>query len=95
MPGTKKRNRVRKLHDHVSRRFRERLGVQLTRELERELVRQIQANRMEFVERHSNRTTLWRTVLEGQKVILCYDKRRGVLVTAWLDRNGVPQSQGA
>lgn len=72
--GSKKKS-VKK---HFFKRSLERVGVLLD---EQELVRKIQNAELEFVERQSNRRTVFRTEYNGKKYRIVYDKLRKQIIT--------------
>jgi hypothetical protein len=68
---------------HARRRAAERFGICLTNESYRDLVRQIQSNQAKFVEKQSNRVTLWEVDFAGKKAVAVYDKSRHTVITLW------------
>lgn len=76
------------LNRHFDRRVMERFGIRLSREQKKHLVHQIQNRQLEFLFRRSNSRSLWKATIDGQEVILVYDKLRHVLVTAWPAHEG-------
>lgn len=67
---------------HAKRRARLRLdGLEFNRHMRRDLVAQIQAGRLEFIERQSLRVSKFRTVLNGVSCIIVYDRVRKEIVT--------------
>ena len=66
---------------HFNRRALERLGVKVNGRQYDALVADIQEGRARFVERQSNRITVWRVEIEGEPCGVVYDKLRGTLVT--------------
>ena len=66
---------------HARRRFGERMGVTLTRKMHHDLVQRIREGKATFVERQSNRITLWRMNVKGESCVVVYDKARGNIVT--------------
>ena len=69
------------VRSHAKRRFDERAGVELTRELHDEIVRSIQKGEAAFVRRQSNRVTLWNVIIEGKERTVVYDKKRSNITT--------------
>ena len=68
---------------HSLRRCRERYGLRLTNEDYRMLVQRIQCNGAKFIERQSNRLTVWETDLpDGQRARIIYDSKSKQIVTA-------------
>lgn len=72
--GSKKKN-VKK---HFQKRSLERVGVLLN---EKELVRKIQNHELEFVERQSNRKTVFRLKYLDKTYRIVYDKQRKQIIT--------------
>lgn len=72
--GSKKKN-VKK---HFQKRSLERVGVLLN---EKELVRKIQNHELEFVERQSNRKTVFRLKYLDKTYRIVYDKLRKQIIT--------------
>jgi hypothetical protein len=71
-------SRSRAIKKRAKRRAYERLdGFQLSMNKHKELVKLIQANKLEFVERQSNRVTVWK--YEDYKVV--YDSFRKLIIT--------------
>ena len=68
---------------HFQRRSIERIGVLLD---EKELVNKIQNNELEFVERQSNRVTVFRYEYNGEQYRLVYDKTRKQIITVLFER---------
>ena len=71
---------------HSANRMYERFGVTMGKHMFREFVTDIQQGRAEFVQRRSNRVTLWRIVHEGHPIVCVYDKLRKTIVTVLHDR---------
>lgn len=72
--GSKKKT-VKK---HFFRRSLERVGVLLD---ENDLIRKIQNHELEFVERQSNRKTVFRIEYNSKKYRIVYDKVRKQIIT--------------
>jgi hypothetical protein len=70
---------------HARQRFGERMGMTLTRRVHRELVARIREGKATFVERQSNRITLWRMDIRGESCVVVYDKDRKNIVTVLED----------
>ena len=66
---------------HAMRRCRERLGICLTDNDMHVLIKEIQENRAKFVERQSNRVTVWELLVQGHTVHVVYDKHTKQIVT--------------
>ena len=60
----------------------ERHGLTLTQTQHDELVKQIQTGRATFIERQSNRVTLWSIQHSGTEVRVVYDRNTKNIVTA-------------
>lgn len=63
---------------HFSKRCIQRCGVILNNA---EIVRQIQANKLKFIERQSNRITVWEYIFNDVAYKVVYDKDRKTVVT--------------
>ena len=72
--GSKKKNAKK----HFQKRSLERVGVLLN---EKELVRKIQNHELEFVERQSNRKTVFRLKYLDKTYRIVYDKQRKQIIT--------------
>lgn len=71
-------NKKKAVKKHFFRRSLERVGVLLD---ENDLIRKIQNHELEFVERQSNRKTVFRLEYNGQKYRIVYDKVRKQIIT--------------
>lgn len=67
---------------HCLHRLRERFGVNLSENDYYGIINQIQNNKAKFVDRQSNRVTIWQLVIQQQDVVVCYDKIRKEIITA-------------
>ena len=65
----------------------ERFGIALKKHQIQEIVKAIQGNKAKFIERQSNRVTVWQIVLDSQIVNIVYDKDRKMVVTALYPEN--------
>jgi len=74
----KKRAQIR----HAKHRFETRFDTTLNDGEYLNLVKQIQDGEAEFVERQSNRVTVWNVALNEKVVRVIYDKRTKVIVSA-------------
>ncbi len=74
---------------HANRRCKERFGVSLKKAEQRELVKLIQQHEAVFVERQSNRITVWDVFYKGRDMRVVYDKSRKAIVTVL-----VPEPEG-
>jgi hypothetical protein len=77
------RSKKKALKAHFERRSIERIGVLLN---EKELIKKIQANELEFVERQSNRVTVFRYKFKGENYRLVYDKTRKQIITVLFEK---------
>lgn len=68
---------------HFQRRSLERIGVLLD---EKALVKKIQNNELEFIERQSNRITVFRYKYQNKIYRLVYDKTRKQIVTILFEK---------
>ena len=72
------RSKKKAVKIHFQKRSLERVGVLLN---EKVIVNLIQENKLEFIERQSNRITVWRYVFMDKKYRVVYDKQRKQIVT--------------
>lgn len=77
----KRRKKERDILRHVRRKFRLRWGIDLTDELHRRLVQDIQNGVGRLVEKQSNRVSVWELSWEGEEMLVVYDRTRMMLVT--------------
>lgn len=63
---------------HTARRIQQRFGDRIN---QKELIKIISSNRAEFIERQSNRVTVWKVKHCGLSLICVYDKIRKSLAT--------------
>ena len=68
---------------HFQKRSIERIGVLINR---KEIIRKIQKNELEFIERKSNRVTKWRYNFLDKNYIVIYDKLRKQAVTIYEEK---------
>lgn len=78
---------------HAKRRFQERCGIQLTKELRKELLSRIRTGGSEPVESQSLRVKLHRILIGDDYRVVVYDKKRGEIVTV-LPNPGEPGYKG-
>lgn len=71
---SKRINQIR----HAKKRSIERYGIVLDMA---DAVKQIRAGKAEFLERQSNRVSIWRIHQQGHNIPIVYDKLRHVIVT--------------
>lgn len=79
---------------HALQRAKERYSINLSIDDYLDLVRQIQAGHAKFVERQSNRITLFEIRIRNFTVVVVYDKKRHVIVT-FLPPEAVQQKREA
>ena len=77
------RNKRKAIKTHFQRRSLERIGVLLD---EKELVKKIQNNELEFIERQSNRVTVFKYIHNEEPYRLVYDKSRKQIITILYER---------
>lgn len=77
----KKRKKERDILRHVRRSFRVRWDIDLTDELHRQFVQQINKGRCRLIEKQSNRISVWGLVYNDEEMSVVYDKQRKMLVT--------------
>ncbi|TRZ50073.1 MAG: hypothetical protein D4S01_07380 [Dehalococcoidia bacterium] len=70
---------------HTARRIQERFGVFMGPVLYSQLIKEIQTGVAQFIEKRSNRLSLFRTMYENQSLVLVYDKLRKTIVTVLHD----------
>lgn len=74
-------SRVKNERVHARRRCLERLGFQLTREMERQLVHDIQYGNARFIARQSLTISIFLVRLNGCQTFVVYDKQHKQIVT--------------
>lgn len=74
-------SKVRHQKRHTKMRAAQRYDVWLSSDDVKSLVAQIQNGKAEFVDRQSNRVTLWIVEHQGTKIRVVYDKQRKSIVT--------------
>ncbi len=77
-------NKKKAIKTHFQRRSLERIGVLLD---EKELVKKIQNNKLEFIEKQSNRISVFRYEYNNNFYRLIYDKTRKQIVTILFERS--------
>ena len=77
-PQTKERSQ----ESHAKRRFVQRFGIILTKELKERIVKMIQEGYVQIVEKQSNRISLFDVPVEGKMIRIVYDRTRKNIVTA-------------
>lgn len=83
----KKRKKVKRTKEqsqniHARRRFYQRFGIKLTKELKVHIVKMIQRGFATLVEKQTNRVSLFDVCIEGKTVRVVYDKQRKNIVSA-------------
>jgi hypothetical protein len=66
---------------HAKRRAQERFGLEVNHEQYRELVRQIQVGKAQFIERQFRSRTHWWVTIDGKQARVVYDKDRHTIIT--------------
>lgn len=66
---------------HARRRAMSRFGLTFGRGRQTEAIRQIQSGKAKFLERQSNRVSIWEVEVEGTKMIAVYDGLRHTIAT--------------
>lgn len=79
-------NKRKAIKSHFQRRSLERIGVLLD---DKELVKKIQANELEFVERQSNRVSVFRYKFYEKSYRLVYDKTRKQIITIFFENKEI------
>ncbi len=78
MPRRKKKDKKEAQRIHFEKRSLQRVGIILNR---KEIIRKIHNQELEFIERQSNRVSLFRLIHEGTAYKVVYDKERKQIVT--------------
>lgn len=78
-------NKTAALQSHSKRRAKERLGMNLTNRDLDSIVGMIRNNRGQFVEKQSNRVTLWKVHYRDNDMQVLYDKTRQCIITVFDD----------
>lgn len=66
---------------HAKSRSTQRFGVAFTREAEKEILEKIKTGRATFIEKQSNRVSLFGVIYCGKETVVVYDRHRGTIVT--------------
>lgn len=74
-------SKTKQVKKHLRKRLSQRFEKRLTKELHKNIVFQIQKGIAEFIERQSNRITIWVVDVEGEKIKAVYDSNRKQVVT--------------
>lgn len=78
-----KRTKTQNCKKHFRRRFRERFGIDVHKDLYEKIIKQIRTGKAELVERKSNRVKLYKVVIDETEYQVIYDKLRKTLVTVF------------
>jgi hypothetical protein len=77
----RQRSKTKAERRHAIRRFAQRFPKELTNHEYDELVRQIQSGRAKFIEKQSNRVSVFEVKTSGITAIAIYDKSRKTIIT--------------
>lgn len=66
---------------HAKKRAYERLGIEMSTADICSIIRQIQAGKARFIERQSNRVTVFEISVVGNDVLVLYDSSRKTIIT--------------
>jgi hypothetical protein len=66
---------------HAKKRARQRFGLNLSEHQLEELARDVQAQKFKFLERQSQRITVWLATIEEMEVVVVYDNKRQSVTT--------------
>lgn len=66
---------------HAKMRASERFGINFSKQIHDEVIKTIQDGKAKFVEKQSNRITLFDVLVEGKECRVVYDKERKTIVT--------------
>lgn len=84
----RRRSKAKAQRRHLRRRIGERLGIEIDVSTMRRIVREIRSGSAAFVERQSNRVSVFRSAVADKPVIVVYDRKTKQIVTAWPDAPG-------
>lgn len=79
-------NKSHAQRQHAKRRAKSRFGIELNKHMRRFLVEEIQnsdSKYVKFLEKQSNRISKFEAIIDGNPVILVYDRIRHNLVTLY------------
>jgi hypothetical protein len=76
-----RRSKAESQRAHACRRASERYDLQLSDEKLASLVRQIMTGRAQFIEKQSNRVSIFQVDVEGRHAFVAYDKHRKSIIT--------------
>ena len=74
----KKKNQIK----HARKRFEARFDVSLNENQYTQMINRIKKGKAKFVQRQSNRVSLWDIEFEGHLIRVVYDKKTSAIVTA-------------
>lgn len=81
-PSRGRPNKAKCQHRHFCRRLLERYGVEAGASMAQEIARKIRQGKGKFLDRQSNRVTIWSVEVNGVDMRVVYDKERHQVVTA-------------
>ena len=81
------KNKARCQNIHARQRFRKRHGIEFTRKMSRDIIKQIQMGKATFVESQSNRISIFDVTHECIQYRVVYDKNRKTIVTVLPNRS--------
>lgn len=81
---TKKKRQVK----HFHRRFNQRVGRIITKSERQDIIKLIQTNRANFIERQSGRVTIWDVPSNGEFIRVVYDNKTKNVVTILTKSDG-------
>ena len=84
-----KKGKSRTLFRHARQRFIERYGIDLTPVLHEEICDLIKKGIGTLIEKQSLRVSVWEVDCQGQKIKVCYDRKRHLIITV-LPEPGTP-----
>lgn len=79
--GEDRRDRALRVHAH--QRFVQRIGLPLTARRHANIVVTIEEGRATFLSRQDRHLFRYRLLIDGEDIIVCYDRRRRMVRTAW------------
>lgn len=74
-------NKKQAQQEHAKRRARERFGCKFTHEDEQEIIEKIQNGVATFIQKQTNRISLFGVIYQGVETVIVYDRERKVVVT--------------
>jgi len=85
--GQDKRSKAKSLKSHAKRRFWERYGIQLTNNLENDIIKQITRGKAPLIDRQSTNRSIYRIMAENQSIPVLYDRKRKCIITALMNEH--------